>query len=397
MRPANLCVVCKGGRNLCGNSPCPLLARFFVKPKVQFVKEEFFGPSPNVFVGRYGYPKVSVGPLGSIENDELIDAPQNWFGMDYQKIIELRSMLIRSKDSQDIFSRSRIVADVQEVAMADRPVDVEMAFKHRPFYRPSFSDMEQPMGPSAQIKSMRLAGNVHVPQIVERVTSDELKASEASFILYEKGQDVYKITSIFSSGALGMSRRRKLVPTRWSITAMDDMITKRLLEAVRESPEISDFLVFEAEYLHNHFVILLMPGAWEFENFEAWSPGSTWAAGLKSPEIIEEYEPFHGRKDYADKQSGGYYAARLGVVEALHTMKRQARVFSIREIYEGYQIPLGVWVVREVARHAFKSKPKKFTTLRQALDYMGTRLRSPIDSYKKKSMLFRQMRLGDFA
>jgi len=397
MRPANLCIVCKGGRNLCGNSPCPLLARFSVKPKVQYMKEDFFGPSPNVFVGRYGYPKVSVGPLGSIENDALIDAPQSWFGMDYQKVIELRSLLIRSKDPQSVFSRSRVVADVQEVAMADRPVDVELAFKHRPFYRPSFADVEQPMGPSASLKGMRLAGNVHIPAEVERVASDDLRAGHASFILYGKGHDVYKITSILSSGVLGMSSRRKLVPTRWSITATDDIITKRLLEDVRGSPELSEFLVFESEYLHNHFVILLMPGAWEYENFEAWSPGSTWAAGLKKPEIVEEYEPHGGRKDYAEGQGGGYYAARIAAVEALHAMRRQARVFSIREIYEGYQIPLGVWVVRETARHAFKARPKKFQTLREALTYMGTRLRSPLDDYRKKSRLFRQMRLGDFA
>jgi hypothetical protein len=46
-----MCVVCKGGRALCGNAICPLLARFRIEPKIeQSVSKEFFGPSMNVFV-----------------------------------------------------------------------------------------------------------------------------------------------------------------------------------------------------------------------------------------------------------------------------------------------------------------------------------------------------------
>ena len=396
MRPANLCVICKGGRNLCGNHPCPLLARFSVKPKVRYLRTDFFGPSPNVFIGRYGYPKVNVGPLGSIEDDRLIDAPQSWFGMDYGKIIELRSLLIRSKERQEIFSKSRTVQEIQEIAMASKPTDIEMLFKHRPFYRPSFSDVVQPMGPSATIRRMKLADNPKIPRFIESLASDEIRANEASFVMYEKGQDVYKISSILSSGALGYERRKKLVPTRWSITAIDDLIAKNLMEQVRQFPQINEYLVFESEYLHNHFVILFMPGAWEFENFEAWSPGSTWAAGLKRPEIIEEYEPFQGRTSYADKQGGGYYASRIAAVEALHATRRQARVITFREIYEGYQVPLGVWVVRETARHAFKNKPLRFSTLKEALNHIRARLRSTLEDYRKQSKILRQMRLGDF-
>ncbi|MFH1294330.1 MAG: hypothetical protein ABIH90_00115, partial [Candidatus Aenigmatarchaeota archaeon] len=307
MKPANLCVICKGGRNLCGNSPCPLLARFSIKPKVQYLKTDFFGPSPNVFVGRYGYPKVNVGPLGAIEDQKLIDAPQEWFGMDYQKLIELRSLLIRSKDPQDIFSRGKTVQEIQTIAMADRPADIEMAFKHKPFYRPSFSDVVQPMGPSATIKTMKLTDNPHVPRFVDYLVSDDIRSSEASVMLYEKGQDVYKISTILSSGALGYQRRKKLVPTRWSITAIHSIIANNLVKEIKDFPIINEFRVYSSEYLSNHFEILLMPGTWEFENFEAWSPGSTWAAGLKRTEITAEYEPYEGRTKYAELQGGGFY------------------------------------------------------------------------------------------
>jgi hypothetical protein len=397
MRPANICVICKGGRNLCGNYPCPLLSRFRVEPKVKYLKTEFFGPSPNVFIGRVGYPNVYIGPLGTVEEQPFIDTPENWFGMSYHKIIELRSLLLRSKHKENVFSKSRIVSDVQEIALSEKPTDIELLFKNKPVYRISFSDVVQPMGPSATIKKIRLAENPKVPRKIEYIVSDEIKADEASYLLYKEGQNIYKITTILSSGLLGYDERKRLVPTRWSITATDDIIAKRLINEIKEYPQVNDYIVFESEYLHNHFLILFMPGNWEFENFEAWSPGSTWAADLKKPSILEEYEPFGGRTSYAELQGGGYYASRLGVVEGLHKMRKQARVIVFREIYEGYQIPLGVWVVRETVRNAFKKPPLKFNTLQEVLKYIDSRLRLSIEEYKKQSKILKQKRLHDFS
>jgi hypothetical protein len=391
-----MCIICKGSRALCGNRSCPLLPRFEIKPKVPLDKSEFFGPGYSVFVGRMGYPNVMAGPLVAIEDKPDIDSPAAWYGQDYSKVIELRSSLLRSKHGESVFSRSRFVRDSQEVALASKPTDVEMLFKGKPFFRASFSDVTQPMGPSVSIEKLELAGNPRVPAHIEKLVSDELKAREAGFRMYEKGEDVYRISNILSSGALGLERNKKLVPTRWSITGTDDMVAKELMKDVREFPSINEFLVFESQYLDNHFVVLMMPGAWEFENFEAWKPGSTWAKGLKATEIIEEYEPFQGRKDYAEMQGGGYYASRIACVEKLVEMRRQARVIVFREISEGYIIPLGVWVVRETARHAYKNMPMTFSTLNEALSYANTRLRIPVSEYVKQSGLLKQKKLSDF-
>ncbi|MCK4335280.1 MAG: hypothetical protein KAW40_00985, partial [Candidatus Aenigmarchaeota archaeon] len=223
-----------------------------------------------------------------------------------------------------------------------------------------------------------------------------LKAEEASFLLYRQGANVYRVSTILSSGILGLEDNRKLVPTKWSITATDDLIFRKLVSKVRECEQINEYLVFSSEYLDNHFEFLLMPGNWEFENFEAWSPGSTWSFNLKKTEILEEYEPFQGRKAYANLQAGGYYASRLAVIEYLHRIKRQARVIGFREIHEGYTIPLGVWLVRETARKAFLSKPLKFHSLSEALKHIDSRLKTNVNEYVKKSVIPRQRRLEDF-
>ncbi len=395
--PARMCLVCKGSRALCGNRNCPLLPRFKIKPELEKrISKEFFGPAYSVFVGRLGYPNIGVGPLTAVEERQGIDSPGSWLGMEYSRIVELRSLLIRSKQRENIFSRSRFVQENQELALAARPTDIELEFWKKPSYRVSFSDVVQPMGPTASLKKLTITENPRIPKKVDSIVNDELKSAEASRLLYKRGEDVYKITTILSAGTLGLERNKKLVPTRWGITAVDDMIAKQLMERVRTYRSVNSFMVFESQYLDNHFVILFMPGSWEFENFEAWAPGSTWSHNLKETEILEEYEPFGGRTNYAELEAGGYYASRIACVEKLHEMRRQARVVVFREVYEGYVVPLGVWVVRETARSAYKKKPMVFSTQKEALEYIQTRIRIPVQEYRKKSRILGQRRLFDF-
>jgi hypothetical protein len=368
-----------------------------IAPKIeQSVGKEFFGPSTSVFVGRVDYPNVYAGPMSAIvpENLNIIDKPSYWFGMDYGKIIGLRSALLRSKQKENIYSKSRIVEQVQELALADRPTDIELVFKKKPSYSFKFSDVVQPIGPSAVMEKLKITENPKISSIAYKVIGDDLKADEASYMLYNHGQDVYKISTILSSGALGMGK--KMVPTRWSITAADDIIFKKLVEKVKDHPQISEYRVYSSEYLSNKFEILLMPGSWEYEDFEAWHPGSFWTSQMKTPEISEEYESYKGRTTYAEKEGGGYYAARIGTIEALHEMKKQAKVVVFREIYEGYVIPLGVWVVRETVRNAFKNSPQKFSTLDESLQFIGKNLRISMKEYLKKSRILGQKRLFDF-
>ncbi len=397
MKAPNLCLLCKGGRALCGRNPCPLIGRITIRPRIERLSQEFFGPSTNIFVGRAGYPNVAAGPLAAVEEREGIDSPGEWFGADYRSIIEMRSLIIRSKQRESISSRDRFVQDIQLLALSSRPADTEMRFRKIPVYEPSFSDITQPMGPSAYLEKMRITENVRIPRKVDRIISDDIRAAHASGLLYQRaGQDVYKITTILTSGVLGLEDSRKIVPTRWGITAVDDIIFNHLADEVRKFPSVNEFHVFGSTYLDNHFQILLMPGSWEYENFEAWAPGSIWTASLKKAEIIGEYEPYRGRTRYAELQGGGYYAARLGVIEGLRSMGRQARVVVFREIYEGYVVPLGVWVVRETVRNAFRKKPMRFSTLEEALKHIDSRLKLNMGDYKKRSRILSQKSLPDF-
>ncbi|MBI4895228.1 MAG: hypothetical protein HY831_01915 [Candidatus Aenigmarchaeota archaeon] len=362
-----ICPLCSGKRPVCIHE-YNMLPKIF--PKTAFSKE-FFGPSYNIFVVRVGYPNVSLGPMASSEKNLIVDDPSKWFGLPYEQIIEMRYLLIRTKSRVNIKQDSRFIEENQLIILS-KPIDIEMVFKKHPVYRWEFSDTLAPNGPIADIDTLRLAENPKIPVKLEKIVSDELKASDASVSIYNTGEDVYKLSSILSSGVLGLEKNKKLVPSRWSITAVDDIITKSLISGIKDFKSVDDYIVFTSQYLDNHFEVLVMPGNWEFENFEAWIE-------LGEPKILEEYEAYSGRKKYADLQAGGYYASRLAIVEGLHKMKRQGKAIGFREIYEGYSVAVGVWQVRENVRNAMRQEPKKFATLEEALRDINTRLRIPIN------------------
>ena len=408
-----VCIVCKGSRLLCGRKTCPLLVA--LKQKTKFADlantTEYFGPSTSVFVGRIGYPNVRVGPMSVLEAKDAevepgrFEEPSEWFaqGLGMDEIVELRSATLRSKHGEHIKSRSKFASDMVELALAQNPVDVELAFKNKPSINLSFSDMMRPIGASVNVEKMHVAENPKIPKQVDRIVSDDIKAVEAAHGLYDLGLDVYKVSTILSSGALGLSSAQKMVPTRWSITATDDIIFKKLAAQIKEYLTVDSYYVYESSYMDNHFLILLMPSLFEYENFEVWFPGSIWSDALSPrPVIVEEYEGFKGLKKYAANEGGGYYAARLAVAEALHKMKRQAGVVVFREILPQYSVPLGVWVVRETARDAFRKRPEKFDTKNESLKYIDSRMHAKegmplgIKDFEALRNILRQKRLTDF-
>ncbi|MFH1789003.1 MAG: Nre family DNA repair protein [Candidatus Altiarchaeota archaeon] len=395
----DLCLTCKGGRLLCGLSFCPLLEKIkYDKPVKERLSTRMHGPSPSVFVGWHGWPQVSVGPMTSIGEDDasVMDNPASWYGMGFDDIIRMRSQLIRSKQRVDVHSRGVFVEENQEIALSVKPVEVETVFKKKPAYSVSFSPVSQPMGPSGEIVKFDVTSNPSIPRKVDYVVNDELRAAEAASVLFEKNFDVYYLTTVLASGALGAKADKKMVPTRWSITAVDDILGKHLMERIRSYPSVNDYLVYSNTYLENHFEILVAPGGWEFEQFEVWAPKTLWTMNATEPQIAYEHEKHGGRWDYALNEGGGYYAGRFAVAEALDRMRRQARVIVFREIYEGYIIPVGVWEVRENARKAMTNPPKKFASMKEALTDVSTRLRIPMKKYTEKSEIMRQRRLTDF-
>ena len=153
----------------------------------------------------------------------------------------------------------------------------------------------------------------------------DLKATNAVIDLYSRGVMVTKIQKAFSVGAFGVEKKRKLVPTRWSITAVDDILSKNLMAKVKTNPEINEYRVYESIYMDNVFEILMIPQQWSYESMEAWYPGTVWNPAGTSVAIFSDWEGNSSRTTYA-AIGGCYYSARLATCELLVKERRQATV-----------------------------------------------------------------------
>ncbi len=369
-----LCLLCRGARYLCGKAYCPIITRARLWSKAIEIRNstELLGSSPpSVFVGRIGYPYVYIGPLTPpISGDTSIyDLPELWTSLSIEDIIDMRMSLVLGRVRTTVRDvDSRIVRSLQELALSVKPVDVEI-YLEKPPRGFIVSDFEPPIGPRAPLKEFRVIGSGGSSRVVERFYSDtDAKASIAIVELYRSGIPITSIQRLLSIGALGKGRNRKLVPTRWSITAVDDIISKFLVEnRIKYYSEIDKIYVFIKSIHKNLFISILIPGEWSFEWMEAWFPKSTWNMYGNSIVIEGDYELYTAnRKDYASI-GGCYYAARLATAEFLEKIGKKAIAIVLREIYPGFDIPLGVWFVREQLREMYRGKPYIVETLDQAL------------------------------
>ena len=367
--------------------------------------EEIAGASPpSVFIGRIGYPNVYAGPLVPPvhEDTSMYDLPEFWFGKSIDEIVAFRSMLIRGKHRVHVrkFNEAgKIIEKTREMALAVKPVDVELVLTKKPHGSIFLSDEVQPFGPSAPIRDLNLSNTTWDHQIEKAYGDTDLKAVQAVLELYDKGVFETKIQRAFSVGAFGIEKNRRFVPTRWSITAVDDIISKNMMTQVRQFPEIDDYRVYESRYLDNVFEVLMTPREWSYEAIEAWYPGTVWNPDGKQAVMFGDWEGHDGRTTYAEI-GGCYYAARLAVCELLSKERRQASVIVLREAHPGYIMPVGVWQVRENVRHAMREKPLAFNTLNEALERIASQFHIPLQTWVRQSQLIRnalfQKRITDF-
>ncbi len=406
-RENSLCVLCKGARSLCGKTRCPIMVKvnYYLKSIPFMGTEDIDGASPpSVFIGRIGYPNVYVGPLVPPvhEDTSIFDLPEQWFGKSIDEIVGFRSLLIRGKhrvNVQEFSMAGKIMDQTRELALADNSVDMELNLTKKPRGSLFIDDDIQPFGPSAPIRDLKV-GNTRIDHRVEKAFYDtDLRATDAVRELYGRGVLVSKIQKAFSVGAFGVEKNRRLVPTRWSITAVDDIISKSLLKQVKTFPEINEYRVYESTYLDNVFEILMLPQAWSYESMEAWYPGTTWNPNGDSVIIYSDAEGYYGRTTYA-AIGGCYYSARLATCELLVKERRQATVIVLREARPGYIMPIGVWQVRENVRNAMRQTPHKFNSLNDSLRFVSGRFQIPMQQWISQGKLIRQAlfqrRLSDF-
>jgi len=384
----------------------PALLRYYYRIKnAPFTERlELAGSSPtDIFIGNYGYPKVSIGPMVPPEfgDTSLLATPERWTYMSIDSIVDMRSKLVRGMYKTNVrnVENGKVEELVRELALAERSAESEVKFAKKPVAKLVLQDEVQPFGPSAEIKSFELY-NIKADRKLESMSMDyDANAKTAIMELYNKDMEVSKIQRGLSAGLFGLKGNRRFVPTRWSITAVDDTISKENLKSIKSFDSVDSIYAYYNSALDNRWLIFMIPGNWQYESIEAWYPHTIWNEDSANISIFSSYEPFEGRSTYAEI-GGCYYAARLAVSEKLGELKKQALVLILREVHDGYIMPVGVWNVREHVRQTLQSKPVTLNTLNDMLALVKTRLDiNPstwiLNSRILKSMLM-QKRLNEY-
>jgi hypothetical protein len=359
---------------------------------------------PSIFVGRYGYPKVRIGPMiPPLHGDTtILDRTELWTGKNLEEIANYRLSLVLGTMNVNIHDiSSRYLENMQELAMSERPAETEATFEKTPIVdvhmqkELRLDHVAPPFGPAAPLRGFKMS-SLSADQRIETVYYDtDLRAADAMMELYRRSVEMSIIQRVLSMGMLGVKKKRKLVPTRWSISATDDIISSMLVKEIEMNPTIDLFEVTRYSHLANYYSIILIPDdRWIFEMIESWftSRGQVATGADNEDERGLNHNP---------TIAGAYFAARLAVAEHLTRRHKKAGAIVLREIHPNYVMPLGVWQIREGVREALKKPPQKFERFDHAMSFACSYMSLSKNEVVQKSRLWKsfksQTKISDFA
>lgn len=369
----------------------------------RFTNKVIDGSSPpSLFVGEYGYPHVRVGPMVPPYHGDtsILDNPELWLGKSLEEIVNYRINLLKGTMIHNVSKISdRYIESLQDMALSKRAVDSTMTFEKIPSQYLnemvlSKSDLEEiPTIFSAPVSEFKIYPSTSDERIEKKYYDGDLLASDAVIELYGNNVDITRIAKVLSIGMLGRKKNRKLVPTKWSITAADDIVSMNLLKKIKDNTVLDCYLVFDFNHLGNYYSIIFIPDdVWNFEMIESWIDTNG------SVHIGSDYES--GKNiDHYPSIAGAYFAARLAAAEYLFKKRKKSSVLILRETHPEYFMSLGVWQIREGIRESLKSKGKKFETFESALKYGVSKTSLSINEWIKNSSIIRnkkQKKISDY-
>jgi hypothetical protein len=284
--------------------------------------------------------------------------------------------------------------------MSSKPAESELNFHKIPTFHQSLlsnqnNDLNKeftPFGPQAEIKSFKLSSNTSTNKKIDNLYSDNnIRANDAVIDLYNNGIEISQINKVLSLGMLGRKNKRRLVPTRWSISAIDDIISSYLVKKIDLYQSIDQFEVIKYNHFSNYYSIIFIPSdVWSFEMIEAWYDQNN----VNKFFLESDYENSITGLDHYPRIAGAYFAAKLGILEYLtSSKKRKCSVLIFREIRPEYLVPLGVWQIREGIREGLRSKQvntaNSFSDFQKALLYASQTMIVPLLDWLKHSEMYK--------
>lgn len=342
-------------------------------------KKQVFSKPFNLVIEKK-YPSLLIGPgIFEKKEDVILNDPKKWIFEKKYKIENIRrKQIFAYKDylKKEATFKKKEIEDIQWLVKSKKETELEINLnKKQNYLKDSIIGLNNKANNFEKIK---IVENIKVEKYIDKITSDsQLKANEAIIELYKKTKDVYKIEQLLSMGLLGLKKNRVFVPTRWSITSIDEALAKNDFNEIKNSPKIDSIKFFKYTFYDNIFYIFLIPGPWKFEMIET----------IEKQIVSQDFEFNNLRKDYAYNVTGAYYAARQVVLEKLKKINRSACVLIVREISKDYKSK-GVWVIRESVFNAFE----KENNLSDILEIINFLEKEKLSEIVKRSEILKNIR-----
>jgi len=363
---------------------------FLNKTKLEFYKEikkyqqelkptkEIEGFASSAIVGEKNYPNLKVHNISNDNINNSFFKTSDIVKSNYSDIIKLKAKnILGSTQSLNIKkTNEKIREELENIYKSKKEIEFSSKFENElKFDKILTSKVSGIMGSKNELLSINPNENTTTSNKIEKYITKDIKSKEAIISLYEKGVNEHQIMNLLALGSFGININKKLVPTKWAISAYDQTIEKYLYSKIIKYNTINNYEIYHSNDKGNEFIIILIPDTFSAEVIEAFDNT-----------IESDFVNFDNKfKKLEPETAGGFYATKFGIFENLNERKKQASFISIR-IIENYDIPLGVVFVREKVRDAMKNKIFKSSNEKEIKEFL-------LKKYKNHFILFQNSKL----
>ena len=342
-----------------------------------------FSP-PGICVKSGKYPMLEAGFLASnepLEHLSIYDFPEAWQGLDRDTIFTMRRHLYRFLLPVDARSLQPegIVKPLQEIALSVRPIAIRVEGESLQPRRLQLRNGQLPSAGDVTIKSIELLSEPEISKVAERITEQDIPASEGIWRLLDYDYSLDQVVRLMSIGLLGKKNTRRILPSRSAYKATINAFIDRAIMELIESPSVSSYEIYVSTLFGDRFAVLLHPGEARVDYLRMDLIGDNMTRGFA----------FEGLRQYPTDPKTSVYSdhARFSVYKNLvrRNQRCHATIFHLSK--EPRNQILGPWVARAGIQETLSSEPIRLDNRNNAIELLETLLEPDFSAWAHETPL----------
>jgi len=337
---------------------------------------------PGLSVEAAKYPILMAGVLASTEPSEwlsIYDHPESWGGLNRDTILSMRKRLIRFTVPIDAraMEPSESIDTLQKIALSVIPVAIDAKVTSLPPRSLQILGGQLPTGPTVYVKSLEIVSEPEISRVAQRITEQDVPASEAVWKLLDYEYSLDQVARIMSVGLLGRLDSRRFVPTRGSYKAVIDAFISRSLIELAEKPATSSYCLYASELFGESFTILSQPGV----------PKVDYLRIERTQNGLERGISMDGVKNLTMDSKTALFAdhARFSAYQDMIKRKESSHITIFHFARTSNNSILGPWPVRAGVKAALESNQVELDSRENALTVLKSLLAPDISVWTEEN------------